>query len=77
MELDLIYRSLYLIFYRTEQSHCLNDAPSKKKQDGVTTFPNSGAVYDIVSQCELFGGEGAKGCYFGDIDEVFLQCFFC
>eukprot|EP00795_Rhopilema_esculentum_P010253 gene10253-18947_t len=63
-------------FLRTEQSHCLNDAPSKKRQDSVTSFPNSGTVYDIVSQCELFGGEGAKGCYFGDIDEVCveLQC---
>ena len=56
----------------------MNDVPSKEKRQRVSLYANPGSIFDVTSQCELFAGDGAEGCYFGDPVEVWyffwIQC---
>ena len=56
--------------HRTPKAKCLNNVPPKRKRHKAVFYSNPGSVIDANLQCEMFGGEGAKACYFGDDAEV-------
>lgn len=54
---------IYLLIFRSDDSKCLDDPPTKREVISTQAFDIPGRLYDADQQCQLAYGQDSKYCH--------------
>lgn len=54
---------IYLLIFRSDDSKCLDDPPTKREVISTQSFDIPGRLYDADQQCQLAYGQDSKYCH--------------